>query len=491
VLLSASTTRSFLVALYGSYLIGAVPVPAPPFGVSRGAERLARIVSTARPAVVVDADEAHEGVATVDAGPAVAIDAHAGASAGAVRAVLDAVPTVDPESPALLQFTSGSTLAPRGVVISHRALLENLAATSERFRVEPREVGVNWCPLYHDMGLIGGVMWPMYTRLINVLMPPERVVMNPISWLQTLSETKSVITTTPNFALALLNRRLRRPSDAFDLRDLRHVIIGGEPISPGVTSTFCELLAPSNLRASAMHPAWGMAENTLMATSARGGVRVHSVKRDALERQGRAVDASPSSSESRDVVCVGRPLVGTEVRVRRADGELAGGGDVGEVELRSTSLLSGYVGGEEEAAGVLSVDGWLRTGDLGYVHREELYLLGRSKELVIVGARNIVPTDIEDLVATIPRVRSGSVAAFGIPEGGTEALVVVAEVRGDDGTLERQVRQLLAGALDIVPRRVVLTTRGSLPRTSSGKLMRGLVRERHLRRGAANDEGTV
>lgn len=470
VLLLASTEPSFLFGLWGCHLLGAVPVTAPPSdrgGAGRG--RLASIAARARPVAVVT------GPTTGDVGIALpSIDPLAAAPASELP-----IADVAPDAPALVQFTSGSTTVPRGAVISHRAMLHNLAATTARFGVLPGETGVSWCPLYHDMGLIGGVIWPLYAGIVNVLVPADNVVKAPLSWLRTLSELAAVITTTPNFALELVCRRLRTASDAYDLGHLRNIIIGGEPVAADTVARFVELLAPSGLDPAAMHAAWGLAETTLLATSRPGGIVAARLDRARMEADGVAVAASGAGdSDAIRIVSLGHPVEGCDVRIVGPNGEALPEDRRGEIEVRTTSCMSGYLDDPEATAAAFAPDGYLRTGDIGIVSGGELYVLGRSKELIITGGRNVLPTDVEAVALTVDDVRSA--VAFGVERDGTERVVLLIEARRNESDTVKAVRRAVTAALDLVLTDVVVARRGAIPRTSSGKVMRAAARESYV-----------
>jgi fatty-acyl-CoA synthase len=475
VVIAYPTSLDFVAAFWATQVLGAVAVPAwspPASGPLRGEARLWRMLEVAGArAIAVDSasyrrlQEARPGAlpALVAVTPPGTAGHHLDPGDSPAR----------PDDLALLQFTSGSTSTPRGCALTHAAVVGNVERLANRFRVAPREVGVSWCPLHHDMGLIGGVVFPVCRDVISVLQRAESFMSNPLSWLRLIADHSAVITTAPNFALALVNRKLRGEAPDLDLSSLREIINGGEPIEPDVARQFVATLEPCRLAPSAMHAAYGLAEHVVLAASARGGLR------EASWPPAGAVGARPTGAGgTRRVVCVGRPLPETELRIVD-DGRECGDGEAGEVLLRSPSLLCGYWS-EPDATKEALVDGWFHTGDLGFRLAGELYILGRMKELIIVAGRNVLPADVEAAAASIDGVRMGGVAACGADLDGTEGVVVLAEYRGADGDAARRgIAAACRRDLDVTPRQVVLVAKGSLPKTTSGKIRRLEARRRY------------
>jgi fatty-acyl-CoA synthase len=476
VVLALPTSPEFIVAFWACQALGMVAVPSyPTMGPqgSRTTDRFHRILQVAEPAAVRCDPRLHEELLARGTDslllptpePSTATDC----SEPAVGDI-----DIHPDDPALLQFTSGSTSEPRGCELSHRAILHNVRALVSTLGLRPGDTGVNWCPLYHDMGLVGSVVLPV-AGLQGAILDPADFVMNPLGWLLALSEHRAAVTMAPNFAFALVERKLRgKPPPDIDLSCVRAIVNGGEPIDPGTVEAFVAALEPCGLDPEAIRPAWGMAETTLMATCSTGGLEVDVIDRDRAAR-GEAVPA-PAADGSVRVVGLGRPVGGAEICVRGSDGRPLEERRVGEVTLRSPSLMTRYVPDQPHALEA----GWLATGDLGYVADGVLHLLGRTKELVIIAGRNIAPVDVERAVAELPAVRAGGVAAIGCPRDGTEQLVVVAEVVRPPEGFVAEVRARCREAVGVVPREVVLVMPRSLPKTSSGKLRRLEVRDRYL-----------
>jgi fatty-acyl-CoA synthase len=391
-------------------------------------------------------------------------------------------PPDDPEALAILQFTSGSTADPKGVMLPHRAVGANLDAIVTAAHVDrDRDVLVSWLPLYHDMGLIGLLTMPMAVGADLVLASPQDFLASPLRWMEWISHYRGTGTAGPNFAYALAGRALRR-ADQLDLSSWRLGLNGAEPVDPVAVEAFCAAGARHGLDPELVFCAFGMAEATLAVTFPvpSSGMSVDVVDRRVLETDRYAAPVDPAAPNARPLARLGRAVPGLEIRIVGPAGETMGEREVGELQVRGNSLMTGYYNRPDATAEAFDGD-WLRTGDLGYVVEGELVVCGRIKDVIIVGGRNVFPEDVERAVAGVEGIRPGNVIAFGIDgRKGREALVVVAEARTDDPTL---VRKLVAErAIDAVgvPAEVVLVQPGTLPKTSSGKLQRSLCRTRYL-----------
>jgi fatty-acyl-CoA synthase len=391
-------------------------------------------------------------------------------------------PPDDEDALAILQFTSGSTSDPKGVMLPHRTVGANVDAIVQAAHVDPEtDVLVSWLPLYHDMGLIGLLTMPMATGTDLVLAAPQDFLAAPSRWMEWLAHYGGTGTAGPNFSYALSARALRR-MDTLDLSRWRLGLNGAEPVDPPAVEAFLEAGAPHGLPPESVFPAFGMAEATLAVTFPEpgSGLTVDCVDRRVLETDRSAAPASEDAEGSRRFARLGRPVPGLEIRIVGPVGERMREREVGELQVRGTSITPGYYKRPDATADTFDGD-WLRTGDLGYLVDGELVVCGRIKDVIIVGGRNVFPEDVERAVATVEGVRPGNVIAFGVDgRKGREALVVVAESKTDDSGL---VRKLVAErALDAVggDADVVLVQAGTLPKTSSGKLQRSLCRTRYL-----------
>lgn len=392
-------------------------------------------------------------------------------------------PTVDPASLAVLQFTSGSTSDPKGVMLPHEIICRNLDSMAEAATLDPEhDVLVTWLPLYHDMGLIGLLGEPMTRALNLVLAAPQDFLAQPGRWMTWMSEFHGTVTAGPNFSYALATRALRRlEPGSLDLSRWRIGLNGAEPVDPAAVEAFIEVARPQGLDPRAMFTVFGMAEATLAVTFPPpfSGMAVDSVDRSILEHERLAVPAA--SPGARRLAKLGRAIPGLEIRiVDPVTGDVMADREAGELEIRGNSVTPGYYNRPDATAAAFH-DGWLRTGDLGYLVDGELVVCGRLKDMIIVGGRNVFPEDVERAVGDVDGVRAGNVIAFGIePHPGRERIVVVAETKdGNTTTIRDAVASRVRDAVGLPPE-VVLVTPGTLPKTSSGKLQRSLCRDRYL-----------
>lgn len=393
-------------------------------------------------------------------------------------------PLDDPDALAILQYTSGSTSEPKGVMLPHRCVAANVDAIVHGGEIVPgRDVGVSWLPLYHDMGLIGLLAMPMCAGVDLVLSAPQDFLAAPSKWMEWISEFGGTITAGPNFAYVLATRSLKRLQN-LDLSQWRVALNGAEPVDPATMRAFVEAGAPHGLNPGAVFPAFGMAEATLGVTFPRvgAGLNVDRVDRRVLETDHYAAPVVESHGDQRELAKLGAPLFNLKIRiVDRATGDVMNDREVGELEIKGDSVTTGYYK-RPEITNATFHDGWLRTGDLGYLVDGELVICGRIKDVIILGGRNVYPQDVERAVNDVDGVRPGNVIAFGT-EGkrGKESLVVVAETKADDTEDVRDaIKAAVYGAVGLPPEAVVLVQAGTLPKTSSGKLQRALCKSRYL-----------
>ncbi len=392
-------------------------------------------------------------------------------------------PPADLDALAILQFTSGSTSDPKGVMLPHRVLLANIDAMVEVVAFDPAvDVGVSWLPLYHDMGLVGLLCSCMFTGADLVLAGPQTFMASPSRWMQWLSDHRGTVTAGPNFSWVLATRALKR-LDGLDLSPLRVALNGAEPVDPATVEALVAAGERHGLRAGAVFPAFGMAELAIAGTfpAPMSGLRTDAVDQRVLEVEHFAAPVAPDSKGVKRLALLGRAVPGLELRtVDPETGALRRDREVGELQIRGTSVTPGYY--RRPDLTTASFDGeWFRTGDLAYLVDGELVLCGRIKDIIIVGGRNLYPEDVERSVAEVDGVRPGNVVAFGVAGRRREGVVVVAEAKTDDPTavrsgVEARVRQVLG----LPAEEVVLVLPGSLPKTSSGKLQRSLCRDRYL-----------
>jgi fatty-acyl-CoA synthase len=409
-----------------------------------------------------------------------------GSSAAAGAEQLE-IPVHDPERLVILQYTSGSTSEPKGVMIPDRVLAANIDASCTAAEMGHHEVMVSWLPLYHDMGLVGFLSIPMTTGCQLVQAAPQDFLAKPGNWMQWISDWGGTATAGPNFSWVLATRALGRMKD-LDLSKLTLALSGAEPVDPKAVEAFVVAAEPFGFRPGSVFPAFGMAELAIggVFPPRHRGMVCDSVDRVVLERDriAKRLDLADADEELdvRRIPLLGKAVPGLEMRVvdpvTRVELPER---HVGELLLRGTSVTPGYYK-RPDATAALFHDRWLCTGDLAYAVDGELVLCGRIKDVIIVGGRNVFPEDIERACGELEGVRAGNVIAFGV-EGykGKESVVVVAEVRTDDPTRVREA--LHHRTLDVCglpPRDVMLVRPGSLPKTSSGKLQRAKCRDLYL-----------
>ncbi len=392
-----------------------------------------------------------------------------------------------PEDTAFLQHSSGSTGLQKGVMLSHRAVLNQIAGYSEAIDLRPDDVVVSWLPLYHDMGLIAGFMMPLLTGIPLVLMSPFQWVRDPGLLLRAIHRYRGTLCWLPNFAYNFMALRVRdRDIEGVDLSSCRAVINCSEPVYAESHRVFLERYAPYGLKTATLMTCYAMAENTFAVTQSPldRPLVIDTVDRHILMEQQQAVPVELSDGAVAMVSC-GIPIPGCEVCVMDEGRQLLPDRRVGEIALRSNSMLTGYYRRPELTAQAI-FEGWYYTGDMGYLAGGELYITGRKKDLVIIGGKNIYPQDIENLLNTVEGIHAGRSVAFGVPNPqlGTEDLAIVAETDHQDAekraAMLREIRMLVVKSMDVAARYVHLVDRGWLVKTSSGKVARRANREKFM-----------
>lgn len=399
---------------------------------------------------------------------------------------------VDPEGLALVQYTSGSTGAPKGVSLSHRNLLANIRAWGEVAQIDSSDVCVSWLPLYHDMGLIGTWMGSLYHAVPLVLMSPLDFLAHPERWLWAIHRHRGTVSAAPNFAFDLCVKRLAgRSLEGLDLSSWRLAANGAEPVSAETLARFAETFAPYGLRANILAPVYGLAECSvgLAVPPLERGVRVDRVSRDDFSARGKATpvqtDASGTSESTLSFVACGPPLPAHQVRVIDEHGHALPERHVGQLEFRGPSTTSGYFRNPEADRELFDGD-WLRSGDYAYLADGEIFITGRAKDMIIRAGRNYYPYDLESAVGSLHGVRKGCVAVFGVmdPKHGIEKLVVVAETRESDPSararIEHEIRSAAVEVMGLPPDEIVLSGPNAVLKTSSGKIRRAAIREAYL-----------
>jgi len=397
---------------------------------------------------------------------------------GLLRSARRTPVSVGPQDPAFLQFSSGTTLEPRAVIVTHTNLLYNLEMMNSIFRTFPpeearREV-VCWLPLYHDMGLVGCMFNGLYHPATVNYIGPEVFIARPAIWLQTISRFKAVISPAPQFAYSLCTSRIKdEEMDGVDLSTWIAALNGAEPIDVESMRRFMERFARWGLRETAMTPVYGLAEAGLAVTFSdiRRPPVVTEFERMSLSKQGQAKVGS-----GRKLISIGRPMTGLDVRICDERDNQLKAGLVGRIMIKGPSITPGYYNDPEVTARTIR-NGWLDTGDLGFIHESHLYITGRSKDLIIIRGQNIAPQEVEELLSDIEGIRAGCIAAVSASiEGLGEQLIVLAEkdVRRPrpEKELAGAIRERVIEGIALIPYQVQILEPGTLPRTSSGKMRR-------------------
>ncbi|MBK7864955.1 MAG: fatty acyl-AMP ligase [Archangiaceae bacterium] len=498
-LLVMPTSAELIIAFFGVQLAGGVPVPSyPPAALEKTELALERLKHIAR----------HSGAKACLASASLiallgdlALSVKSISHLRTVQSLLDErakpiKPRAGPSDAAFIQYTSGSTGNPKGVLLTHQNLTANVHAIGQAVKIRRTDVAVSWLPLYHDMGLIGVLLFALYWRLPLVLMPPTAFLMQPVRWLRAITRFRGTLAAAPNFAYALCAKRIRpRDRAGLDLSSWRLALNGAEPVNLRTLRDFAEAFASSGFKASALYPVYGLAESSLAVTfpdlhatprgkSAGVGDWVrHLVVGRAELAAGRVVEKKGPGTMA--VVSVGRAVPGHEVRVVDDKGRALHERAVGHVITRGPSVMKGYYADAEASAKVLR-DGWLWTGDLGFFDEGELFITGRAKDLIIIRGKNFYAEDLERIVERIDGVRPGGAVAFGVYDEARAAdvSVMVFETKVDDPArrqvLAGQVSEQVATQSGLVLDEVVLVPPGTVPKTSSGKRQRALTRERYL-----------
>ncbi len=378
-----------------------------------------------------------------------------------------------PDELAMVQFSSGTTVAPKPVALTHAQVLANARAITglllDRFPESSghQHCGVSWLPLYHDMGLIGCIFPALDHPSCITLLPPEAFLARPALWLRALSKYGGTISPAPDFAFALCVERIKDSElEGVDLSRWVAALDGAEPISPTTLRAFTKRFAPYGLRESALNPVYGLSEAALAVTFSEMSKPWKSVRIDGTElAYGRAKEVDEGGVE---LACLGPPLPGFSVEVRDAEGRVLPDATIGRVHVAGPSLMLGYLNRAIQPI----VDGWLDTGDLGFLHNGELVVTGRGKDVIVLRGRNHAPQDIERAVDTVEGARTGCAVAVGRISQEGEQLLVFVEVRTPREGLADDCIRAIQAASGLRPDLVQLLDPGTLPRTSSGKLRR-------------------
>lgn len=395
------------------------------------------------------------------------------------------LPEIRPQDTAFLQYTSGSTGDPKGVILSHSNLLANIRSMGSVIGANSSDVFVSWLPLYHDMGLIGAFLGTLYHGAFLGIMSPISFLTHPSRWLRMIHHYRATLTAAPNFAYELCARRIPDSEiEGLDLSSWRTAFNGAEPVSGETIRRFTERFSNWGFRPEAMTPVYGLAESSVGLAFPRLGspVRIERIKRGPFMQAGQAIFASsPTESKNEEDIALvgcGVPLPGHEFRIADPQGKPLPERRVGLIEFRGPSSTSGYFGNPKATRHLLRHAPWLDTGDLGFLSEGELFIAGRSKDVIIRAGRHIFPQELEEMIGDLPHVRKGCVAVFGVqdPTTGTERIIIGAETRlsneSERSTLQKTIWELSTRFLEVPADDVLLLPPRAIPKTSSGKLRR-------------------
>jgi len=496
------TCAEFFYTFAGILLAGGIPVPLyPPFRADRIAEyatRQANILRNAESRFLITFRQA-EGLArllrpraptlrgVLNAQRIASLPIREEPRANVWRPVVNLSHRGRGEDIAFLQYTSGSTGDPKGVTLTHANLLANIRSIIAGIEVRPDDVAVSWLPLYHDMGLIGAWMAPLYFGVPVVVMSPLAFLSRPERWLQAIHHHRGTLSPAPNFAYELCVKKIAdKDLEGLDLSSWRAALNGAEPVQTGTLERFAKRFATHGFRAEAFVPVYGLAEASLAVSAPKvgSGYKADRIDREALESDGRAVPAGPSDAATLEFVSAGRPLPDVEVRIVADDGQETSERVEGRLWFRSPSATSGYYRNPAATNTLMREGGWLDSGDRAYLADGEIYITGRAKDVIIKAGRNLYPHEIEEIVGRVQGVRTGCVVAFGAPDerSGTERLIVAAEARNmaDAKRIAAEITREMDQAIGMPPDSVELLAPHSIPKTSSGKLRRNETRRLFL-----------
>jgi fatty-acyl-CoA synthase len=392
-----------------------------------------------------------------------------------------------PDDVAYIQYSSGSTSAPKGVLISQRAITTNARGMVVfGLNAKPTDRGFSWLPLYHDMGLVGFCLGPMLSQSSVDYLATTAFARRPSLWLKLMSENRSTVSFAPTFGYDLAAKRIGSEVAKLDLSCWRAAGIGGDMVRPDVLAEFARMLEPAKFNANAFLPSYGMAESTLAISFPEIGkpIVVDYVDKQALRHEGRAVPVDPSAPDARGYAACGRVIPGHRMEVRNALGQVLAERQVGRIFVKGPSLMSGYFHNVEATAEVMDEQGFLNTGDMGYLIDGQIVITGRAKDLILHNGRNIWPQDIEWAAERYADLNSGDVAAFAVEaDDGDDEVVVLVECRISEPDQQEHLRKEVAKLVHQgsgVDCKIELVAPRSLPFTSSGKLSRAGARAKYL-----------
>jgi fatty-acyl-CoA synthase len=487
--LVAETGRDFAAAFFGAVYAGAWPVPLPlptSFG-GRDAyvDQLSVQLKSCDPALFLyPAELADFGKAAADAAGAAS---RSWETLESIEPATSELPKANPQDIAYLQYSSGSTRFPHGVAVTHHSLLDNLRAHGIGLQVKDTDRCISWLPWYHDMGLVGCFLSPMSLQMSVDYLKTEDFARRPLAWLDMITRNPGTsVSYSPTFGYDICSRRMSsqtRAEDRFDLSRWRIAGNGADMIRPDVMQAFVDGFDAAGFKASAFCPSYGLAEATLAVSLMPPGEGIRLELVEETELSGGTPDKR-RPKRFRAIVNCGRPVTGMEIEIRDSEGRLLPDRAIGKVFVRGASIMHSYFRDEESTSAALSGDNWLDTGDMGYMSKGYIFIVGRAKDMIIINGRNHWPQDIEWAVEQLPGFKAGDIAAFAItgPSGEeTPAVLVHCRVSGAEerGRLRDEIRERVRAITGIMPV-VELVPPRTLPRTSSGKLSRVKARSLYL-----------
>jgi 1-acyl-sn-glycerol-3-phosphate acyltransferase len=488
------TGSAFFQAFFGALYAGATPVPVyPPTRLTGIEEHLNRQVGILRNAgarclITIQQALPLAGLVAAQVETLRIVETVEGLS----RPSTDSLPGASAERLALLQYTSGSTGDPKGVMLSHANLLHNIHAMGQALDATSADVFVSWLPLYHDMGLIGAWLGSLYFAVPAVIMSPLQFLMRPENWLWAIHQHRGTLSAAPNFAFEHCLQNIEdRMIDGLDLSSLKVMVNGAEPVSADTMRRFTERFAAYGFAPEAMTPGYGLAECAvgLTLSSHHAAPGVDRIERRTLLDEGRAVSVPAAAPDTMEIVTCGQVLPEHELRIVDDAGRTLGERIEGRLQFRGPSATSGYFDDDAKTRALFDGD-WLETGDLAYIADRELYVTGRSKDIIIRAGRNIHPHELEQAIGMIEGVRRGGVAVFGSSDTktGTERLIVLAETgettERRQTAMQHEIRSIAVDLLETAPDEIVLARPETVPKTPSGKVRRAMARQLY-------EEGTL
>ena len=482
------TGRDYFFSFYAILLTGAIPVPIyPPVRRSQLEDHLRRhsgILNNCAATILITVPEAKVIAkllkSQVESLREVVTVSDLTSSVGSYRS-----PSIGPYDIAFLQYTSGSTGSPKGVVLTHANLLANIRVMGEAVKADSNDVFVSWLPLYHDMGLIGAWLGSMYFAVVLVVMSPLAFLTRPQRWLWAIHQYRGTLSASPNFGYELCLKRIRDEDlQGLDLSSWRLAFNGAEPVSPDTIERFSARFKAVGVRPEIIMPVYGLAESTvgLAFPPLNQKPLIDCVQREALTHTSHAIPAEQSDKNALCFVTCGQPLAGHQVRIIDSDGRELPERQEGALQFRGPSVTTGYYR-NPEATKKLFFQEWLDSGDLAYIAAGDIFITGRSKDVIIRAGRNVYPHELEEAIGNVAGVRKGCVVAFGTAErrSGTERLVILVETREKETAQKDELRNriipIVSDLIGLPPDEVILVPPHTILKTSSGKLRRSACRD--------------